>query len=302
MLPFLPPFIPNLIQVAPFAIAFAFLFAAPLRRHAGAFYAFWTVAVVAVSWPDPVLLAMGNAAPASVVAYQSYLDSLESSQPLIGTVTTLLTSSFTGVCFYLIVMFSGALEKTPAVKKLLSVRSELSVIGGIVIMGHVVRVINFPLLFLSPMAQQVWGSAASGAMFVASVIIGPLLTLVFLIPWITSFKVVRRRMSHATWKKTQVLAYPFMALMIAQGFFLALGHCLYGYPYDGATVTMALMGNPVGWLGSFAQNVATAWMYLALGGAYLTLRLRKLHHARGKEAHDGHESRRILGTSRNRRA
>lgn len=280
MLPFFPSFIPNLIQIAPFALAFALVFAGMLRKHAGVFYSFWTLAVVAVSWYAPVVLALGDATPSFVLAYQASLEAAESSQPLIESAVTLLTSSFTGVFFYLIVMFSGALEKTPFVKRLLSVRSELSVLGGIIIMGHVVRVISFPLLFLSPIAEKIWGSLASGAMFAASVVIGPLLTLVFVIPWITSFKAVRRRMSHTTWKKTQMLAYPFMALMIAQGFFLAVGHCLYGYPYDGATTTMALMNNPVSWLGSFAQNVATAWMYLALGGAYLVLRLRK--HARDK--------------------
>ena len=275
MLPFFPPFIPNLLQIAPFILAFAILCANPLRKHPGWFYALWTVAVVAVTWADPVASIMQESTPVFVSNWSAIIDSLGTTMPALDAVVQLLTSSFTGVCFYLIVMFVGALDKTPVVKKLLSIRSELSVIGGIVVMGHVVRIIDFPFLFLNPMWSQIWGTPAVDFMFVAAVVVGVPLTLTFLVPWITSFRVVRNHMSHAAWKKTQVLAYPFMALMVMQGFLLAVGHALYGYPFDGTQVVMSIMSNPSGWLGSFAQQVATAWMYLVLGAGYLVLRLRK---------------------------
>ena len=275
MLPFIPSFIPNLIQVAPFVVAFSILCAQPLRKHAGWFYAFWTVAVVAVTWFDPVVSLMGESAPGVARMAEAQVNALSTNAPVLYAVVQLVTSSFTGVCFYLIVMFVGALERTPVVKRVLSVRSQLSVIGGIVIMGHLVRIVDFPFLFANPMWAQMWGSPAVDYMFVAAVVVGPLLTLTFLVPWITSFKVIRTRMSASVWKKTQLLAYPFMALMVAQGFFLALGHAMYGFPYDGTQFMMAFMSDPTGWLGTFAQQVATAWMYLALGIGYLVLRLRK---------------------------
>lgn len=275
MLPFVPSFIPNLMQVAPFVIAFSLLCVQPLRRHAGWFYAFWTAAVVAVTWFDPVISILGESSPGIALMAQAQMDALPSSSPLMHTIVQLLTSSFTGVCFYLIVMFAGALERTPTVKRLLSVRSELSVIGGIVVMGHVVRIVDFPFLFANPLWSQIWGSPAVDYMFIAAVVIGPVLTLCFLVPWITSFRVIRKRMAPATWKKTQKLAYPFMALMVAQGFFLALGHALFGYPYDGTQFMMAIMSDPAAWLETFAQQVATTWMYLTLGIGYLVLRLRK---------------------------
>ncbi|WP_180326665.1 hypothetical protein [Raoultibacter phocaeensis] len=275
MLPFVPSFIPNLMQAAPFVIAFSILCAKPLRKHAGWFYAFWTVAVVSVTWFDPVISLMGESAPALALMAETQVNALSANAPILHAIVQLITSSFTGVCFYFIVMFIGAFERTPMVKRLLSVRSQLSVIGGIVIMGHLVRIVDFPFLFANPMWAQIWGSPAVDYMFIAAVIIGPLLTLTFLVPWITSFKAVRTRMSPAAWKKTQLLAYPFMALMVAQGFFLALGHAVYGFPYDGTQFMMSFMSDPTGWLGTFAQQVATAWMYLALGIGYLVLRLRK---------------------------
>lgn len=275
MLPFFPSFIPNLIQVAPFVLAFALLCAKPLRRHPAPFYAFWTFAVVGVTWFDPVIALSQNQGPTFSKAYEAWLGSLATAMPALDAVITLITSSFTGVCLYLIVMFIGAMERTPLVKRLLSIRSELSVIGGIIIMGHVVRIIDFPFLFANPFWAGIWGEPAVQFMFIAAVVIGPLLTIVFIIPWVTSFKVVRKRMTHAAWKRTQLLAYPFMALMVAQGFFLALGHCLYGFPYDDTATMMAIMSDPTAWLGTFAQQVATAWMYLSIGVAYLVMRLRK---------------------------
>ena len=275
MISFIPQFVPNLIQVVPFVLAFSVLCANPLRKYPGFFYGIWAAAATAITWPDVIAMIFQTSTPAFVSAYEAGLSSLEATMPAFNTIIELLTSSYTGVCFYLIVMFIGALEKTPTIKKLLSVRSELSILGGIIIMAHVVRVIDFPFLFSNQAWVDIWGYPAAHYMFVAAVIIGPLLTLTFLIPWLTSFKFIKRRMPHATWKKTQMLAYPFMALMIGQGFFLALGHALIAYPFDGYSFSMAIMSDPIGWLETFAQQVATAWMYLAIGVAYAVTRLRK---------------------------
>ena len=60
--------------------------------------------------------------------------------PALYAISQLLTSSFTGVALYLVVMFVGALERTPIVKRLLSVRSEGLVYG----MGHAVYTVSDP--------------------------------------------------------------------------------------------------------------------------------------------------------------
>lgn len=283
MLPFFPTFIPNLLQIAPFVLVFALVFAKALRSYAGVFYAFFTCAVVLVSWHEPILTFMQEASPAFVVRYGAVLDSAIANSPFISTLVTLTTSSFTGVSLYLIVMFIGAVDKTPWVKRLFSIRSELSILGGIIIVGHLVRTISFAVMTASPGAASVWGEPSSYFMFIAGVIIGPLLTITFLVPWITSFKAVRKRMTHTSWKKVQKLAYPFMALMVAQGLFLALGHCFYGYPFDSPSLAMSLMSGSTLWLETFAQQVATAWMYLFIGVAYLVLRVRKSLRTRARQ-------------------
>ncbi len=275
MVPFVPQFIPNLLQVAPFVIAFSILCAKPLRKYAGAFYLVVAIAVCAVSWPSLARLVLQDSVPNFVASYDEGLLLLRSSFAPLELLIQLLTSAYTGVCLYLIVMFIGCFEKTPLVKKLFSIRSEISVLGGIIILGHVVRTISFTFLFLNETWVELWGHPAAEYMFVAAVIIGPLLTICFFIPWLTSFKAIRRRMKHRTWKKTQILAYPFMALMVAQGFFLALGHALYGYPFDSSPLSTTIALDPQSWMTFFAQEVATAWMYVLLGVSYLVLRLRK---------------------------
>lgn len=252
MLPFVPAFVPNLLQAAPFVLAFSLLCAKPLRAHPGPFYLVWALSCIAVTVFDPVF-----------------------TSPVLDAAVQLVTSAYTGICLYFIVMFSGALERTPMVKRLLSVRSELSVIGGIIIAAHLVRVVGFFTLSLTPMWERVWGQPTASIMFAASVVVGLPLTLTFLVPWITSFKAVRKRLSAKMWKRTQLLAYPFVILMAAQGFLLATGHALYGYPYDGLVLSAAFVADPAGWISTFAGQVATAWMYLALGSAYVVLRLRK---------------------------
>ena len=275
MIPFVPAFVPNLLQVAPFAIAFALLCAKPLRCCPGPFYVFWTLSVVAVTWSGPVVSVLGSDAPAFATVWQAQLEALPSTAPLLDAVVQLVTSAYTGVCLCFIVMFAGALERTPWVKRLLSVRSELSVIAGIVIAAHLVRVAGFLALSLTPMWPRIWGQPAAGVMFAAAVVVGLPLTATFLVPWITSFKAVRKRLSAKTWKRTQLLAYPFVALMAAQGFLLAVGHLLHGYPYDGLAASAAFAVDPAGWLATFAGQVFTAWMYLVLGASYAVLRLRK---------------------------
>lgn len=159
MLPFVPAFVPNLLQAAPFVLAFALACAKPLRLHPGPFYLAWAVVCALVAWFDPVF-----ASPALDAAVQ------------------LATSAYTGVCLYFVVMFAGALDRTPWVKRLLSVRSELSVIGGIVIAAHLVRVVGFFTLSLTPMWERVWGQPTASLMFAAAVIVGVPLTLTFLVP------------------------------------------------------------------------------------------------------------------------
>lgn len=117
-------------------------------------------------------------------------------------------------------------------------------------------------------------------MFIAGVLIGPLLTIAFVIPWISSFKVVRRRMEPLTWRNVQKLACPFTIFMLAQGRFLALGRALYLYPFDGMRLFETLYQGGAAFRSDFAGYVASAWIYAALLVAYPVLRLRRRHKAK----------------------
>lgn len=285
MLPFLPAYIPGLVQTFPFILAFALACAGALRRHASAFYLCWGLAVALVSWSGVVSDALGEATPDFVLLYDAGLESLEASSPLVSTLVTLTTSSYAGVSLFLIVMFAGALRPSPAVKRLMAARSELSILGGIVIFGHVLRVFDFPLNFSNPVFAAVWGPAASAWMLAATAVIGPVLTCFFLVGWVSSFPPVRRRMAPRSWKRLQrATAYPFMGLMIAQGFCLAVGHALIGYPWDGASVQYMLSAAPEQQFSTFALEVATAAVYAMLGLAYLVMRLNRRNEERSRRA------------------
>ena len=233
MIPFVPQVVPNILQALVFTGAFTLVFANVLRKHPVPFYVLFIVACV-LSF-------------ASVLIFV----------PTLYYVDQLLASCYTGVAFYLLVMFAGALPKTWAVtKRLLSVRSELSILGGFIVAFHVVKVLPMVPLAFTSYYQTIWGDALPW-MFVATVVVGVPLLVCFLVPWVTSFKFIRNRMEHKKWKRVQRLAYPFMALLVAQGMLLAVGHAAYVGAGDAR----------------FVNYVVVALTYAVIGAAYLVLKL-----------------------------
>ena len=280
MLSFVPVYIPNLLQALPFVLVFALACAKPLRKHPLPFYLLFTAACVLVTWAKFFAYAGGGIGVAAQ-ACSAWLSALPSTAPALDAVIQILSSSYTGVAIYLVVMFIGALRPRPWVRRLKSIRSELSMIGGIIIFAHTLRVFPLAIMFGTPVAATVWGAEAYLPMLIASAIIGPLLTLCFLPLWITTFKGVLRRMEPKAWKKLQKLAYPFMGLMVGQGFFLALGHGLY---YLGSLSSAVTGGTQSAWVAAFAGQVATAWLYLFIGVAYVVLRVLKYRDDRARRA------------------
>lgn len=177
--------------------------------------------------------------------------------PAIWAIIQLFSSCYTGVAFYLAVMFAGAIPKSWQVtKRLLSIRSEMSIAGGFVIFAHCVRVAFMVPLSFSSYWGSIWSEAAM-PMLIACGIVGPALLICFMVSWVTSFPFVRKNMSFKTWKKTQRLAYPFMALLVLQGFLLAVGHGVYVGVGSADSVRYA----------------ATALTYLTIGVMYLVLKI-----------------------------
>ena len=288
MFSFLPAYIPEIVQVFPFVLVFALACAPSLHRHPMPYYAVIAVAVVLadVLGAAAGTSGMGDASRLSAAAAQGGIVGAwaqVAQNPVGNAVITLLTSSYTGVSIYLIVMFVGVLQNTTAVKRLRLARSELSILGGIIIVAHVARVFYLPFLFANPQFAAVWGPEAAAFMLVATGWIGIPLSVVFLVLWVTSFPPVRRRMKPATWRKVQKWAYLFMALMLAQGFFLALGHAAYVGQLLGSS-SMVMMGSAAsGMADSFAGYVATATLYAVVAVFYLVLWLQKRALARRRK-------------------
>ncbi len=240
MLPFIPQVIPNILQALVFAGAFSLAFAPVLRKHPVPFCLLFIVSCVISFVPAIVFM------------------------PSLYYVDQLFSSCYTGVAFYLLVMFAGALPKSWALtKRLLSIRSELSILGGFVIVFHVLKVLPMVPLAFTSYYSRIWGDALPW-MFLATVVVGVPLLVCFLVPWITSFKFLRNRMVHRKWKRLQRLAYPFMALLVAQGMLLAIGHAVYVGSGDAR----------------FIGYLATAVTYGAIGAVYLLLKLALAHKKR----------------------
>lgn len=244
MIPFVPSIVPNVIQALVLVVAFALVLAPVLRKHPAPFYVLYA-ALSAVTLIDGVSWA-----------------------PWAETLLDLFVSCYVGVAFYLVVMFAGALPRTWWVtKRLLSVRTELSVIGGFVIAAHICRVAFMIPLSTSMYWTFIWGDAAP-VMMAAVTIVGVPLIACFLVPWITSFRFIRKRMKHSTWKLIQSMAYPFMGLLVLQGILLSLGHAIYVGP--GAA--------------EFADYMVNAATYVFFGIAYIALKVRMAVKHREKQA------------------
>ncbi|MDR2118084.1 MAG: ferric reductase-like transmembrane domain-containing protein [Tannerellaceae bacterium] len=140
-----------------------------------------------------------------------------------------------GFPLLIIIMYMGALNrKNPHVKKLLSIRKELSILSGFPILAHsLIRVTNnFPpalRYFTDHEAYMSSGRAVSalGAGISSfSLVLGILMLALFLPLWITSFDAVHRRMGSLRWKKFQRCSYVLYAMLFVHAMGLQAGALL----------------------------------------------------------------------------
>lgn len=109
---------------------------------------------------------------------------------------------------FIVVMYLGALDGTrPAVRKLMEVRGELSILACILTLGHniIYGMKHFVMLFTNPAEMKPNVLVAAILSIIMIVVMIPLM--------ITSFKTVRGRMQASRWKGLQRLAYVFFALI-----------------------------------------------------------------------------------------
>jgi DMSO/TMAO reductase YedYZ heme-binding membrane subunit len=152
------------------------------------------------------------------------------------------------LAFLMIVMFIGVLSDASKLRLYLyPIRQELSIIGCILVFGHIIVYANsYIMRFLS-------GFAATSLNIAASLVIALALVILLVILLVTSFTFVRKQMGPKRWKSVQRLAYPFFLVIYLHLLLLLLPSALAGTP-------------------SMILNIS---LYTILFAAYSILRLRK---------------------------
>lgn len=135
----------------------------------------------------------------------------------------------------IIIMYMGALDmRNPYVKKLMSIRKEISIISGFPILTHsLVRTVNnWPnsLKYFTNHAEfmdnpRITSELGAGISNV-SLFLGIVMLVLFIPLWVTSFDSIRKRMGFAKWKKLQRWSYGLYALMFIHAIGIQVGGML----------------------------------------------------------------------------
>ncbi|MGM9639483.1 MAG: FMN-binding protein [Butyricicoccaceae bacterium] len=126
---------------------------------------------------------------------------------------------------FAVVMWTGALPNgSKAMRLLMPVRGELSILASILTLGHNLAYgqTYFRLLFTLPGRLPANQRAAAVCSLVLISIMLPL--------FVTSFRAVRSRMDPRSWKQLQRLAYAFYGLLYVHIMLLSVPSALAGYP------------------------------------------------------------------------
>lgn len=123
-------------------------------------------------------------------------------------VLPVFTKSSLATSIFVVVMYTGAFKNgSKAIKFLMPIRAQLSIIGCILALAHniVYGKTHFVKLFTNP-------SSMSTNMIIAAII--SIVLIVIMLPlMVTSFSKVRKKMKPKSWKKLQQLAYVFYGLI-----------------------------------------------------------------------------------------
>lgn len=132
----------------------------------------------------------------------------------------------------IIIMYMGALNmKNPYVKKLMSIRKEISILSGFPILTHTwIRLMNnFPAslkyftdhsaFMENPRVTSELGAGITNS----SLVLGIIMTVLFLMLWITSFDAIHKRLGGIRWKKVQKWSYVLYATLFIHAMGLQVG-------------------------------------------------------------------------------
>ncbi len=132
----------------------------------------------------------------------------------------------------IVIMYMGALDtRKTYVKRLMSIRKEISIISGFPILTHsLIRSFNnFPraLKYFTNHNEFMENSNAPSALGVGIsntvLVLGIVMLVLFFVLWVTSFDAVHRRMGGVKWKKVQKWSYVLYALLFIHAMGIVVG-------------------------------------------------------------------------------
>jgi DMSO/TMAO reductase YedYZ heme-binding membrane subunit len=137
-----------------------------------------------------------------------------------------------GFPLLIIIMYTGALNpQNPIVKRLLSIRKELSILSGFPILTHsLIRVTNSVpgalRFFIDGEASERVTNSLGAGISNFSFLLGVLMLALFLPLWVTSFDFVHKRMGGVRWKKWQKWSYVLYATLFIHAMCIQVGGML----------------------------------------------------------------------------
>ncbi|MFI3261879.1 MAG: ferric reductase-like transmembrane domain-containing protein [Rikenellaceae bacterium] len=217
------PFLFSLVILTFLAVKFS----KSIKKHSNYYY--WGFGILSFLFAFPVFARLcGFEVPFNV-----------SSIPVIGTISRELSSAAYFIHPVLvIIMAMGAFSpKISMIGKLMTIRKELSIIVGFPLIAHLAKRLfsTFPSAWkyfaqyeesiTNPKVVSELGSNIQNGVFV----LGIVMTVFFLVLWVTSFDGVRRKMGSKNWKKVQKWSYGLYAMLFIHATGLQLGGVINSY-------------------------------------------------------------------------
>lgn len=123
-----------------------------------------------------------------------------------GALFLLLHKCTLATALFVVVMYIGVFSReSRVVQHLRPIRAELSIVAWLLSLGHMAVYLSSYVTRLSTGVAQ--------ANVAASLVVALTLFVLLVFLGVTSFNVVKKRMKKETWKRVQLLAYPFFGLV-----------------------------------------------------------------------------------------
>lgn len=209
-------FIPFIFQYSPFLVslvvwtALATIFSKSIKKYSKAFYwAFGIIALINLLSIASMILGWKFMAFTKWPVLEDFFIEMGYGQYFFHPVLV-------------IIMYMGALSpKIKSVGKLMSIRKELSIIVGFAVVGHAIKrtflFIPGSVKYFASRSElisdgKILNPLASDIMH-GVFILGIVMTILFVVLWVTSFDSVRRKMGAQKWKRVQRWSYALYAML-----------------------------------------------------------------------------------------